>query len=74
MDKKTVKFEKFLGWRDHPTGAVQALLGNIKGHYRLGDEANVITSAVLRIVYDKAHSPMEIETLNTIYIREGAYE
>jgi hypothetical protein len=72
-DKKVVMFNEFLGWKDHPAGAVQATLGGIEGHYRLGNMPLVLTSAVVRIQYaepsDGRRDPMEIETLNTIYRR-----
>ena len=72
-DKKVVMFEEFLGWVDHPAGAIQAQLGNIKSNYRLGDEPFVRTSAVVRIEYEttaEGRQPVEIETLNTIYRKE----
>lgn len=69
-DKKVVMFDKFLGWKDRPAGAIQASLGGVKGHYRLGDEDWMLTSAVVGIQYAPAEggrTPVEIETLNTIY-------
>lgn len=65
--KKTVEFTEFLGWQEHPSGAVQALLGGVIGHPLLGDEEKVVTSAVVRIKYAPPREPVEIETLNTIY-------
>jgi len=69
--KKQVKFGEFLGWVRHPAGAIQAQLADVENHYRLGDEAVVRTSAVVRIEYQmtpEGRSPIEIETLNTIYV------
>ena len=73
-DKKVITFKDFLGWVDHPAGAIQASLGDVKGHYRLGDEPFVRTSAVVRIEYadtEGGRTPVEIETLNTIYRKEA---
>lgn len=72
MAKKTVEFGEFVGWYDHPAGAIQARLCAVRGHYRLGDEPLVLTSAVIRIEYDDDRSPREIETLNTIYVRANS--
>ena len=72
-DKKVVMFGQFIGWVDHGRGSIQAGLADVKGHYRLGDEPVVRTSAVVRIEYadtEGGRTPVEIETLNTIYRKE----
>lgn len=77
-DKKIVKYKALLGFQEHSTGAVQALLEGVEDHYRLGNAPRVITSAVIRIQYPadtnwntmQRREPIEIETLNTIYQRK----
>lgn len=69
-DKKVIKFGQFIGWHDGKHGSIQAVLGDIKAHYRLGDQPVVTTSAVLKIDYNEDRSPVRIETLNTIYEKE----
>lgn len=69
MSKPIVYFGKVIGWSDD--GEVQvgmrALLGDVTGHPRLGDEPEVNTSAVIRIERNEGGEAVEIETIYTIY-------
>ena len=66
--KPVVSFDRFIGWGKHPhSGEMNASLGGIKGHPRLGSESIVHTSRVERIGYADDGSIHEIETRNTIY-------
>lgn len=69
MTKKVIKFGRLIGW-DDTLGRIKAVLGDIKAHYRLGDQPVVTTSAVVKIDYDDNKEVSRIETLNTIYERE----
>lgn len=71
-DKPIVEFGEFVGWGEHPrSGEMNATLGNVVGHPRLGNERIVYTSRVERIGYDDQGVPNEIETRNTVYRRVG---
>lgn len=67
-DKPVVEFERFVGWGKHPySGELNATLGGVDGHPKLGDESIVHTSRIERIGYGDDGAPVEIETRNTIY-------
>ena len=66
--KPIVSFDRFIGWGKHPfSGELNASLGGISGHPRLGSESIVHTSRIERIGYAEDGSIHEIETRNTIY-------
>ena len=69
LGKPIVYFGKVIGWSGG--GEVQegmrALLGDVTGHPRLGDEPEVNTNAVLRIERNEEGEAVEIETIYTIY-------
>lgn len=69
MSKPIVYFGKIAGWRgyDENGAALQAVLTDISEHPRLGDEALVTTSRIVRLDRNEAGGVIEIETLNTIY-------
>ena len=67
-DKKVVSFKRFIGWGKHPySGELNASLGGVVGHPKLGDEPIVHTSRIERLVYGDDGVPVEIETRNTVY-------
>lgn len=69
--KKKVTFQRYDGKAEvyGMPGVEIAFLSGVKGHYRLGDQDRVRTSAVIRIE-GNAQDPDLIETLNTIYVRD----
>ena len=69
-DKQEATFRNVIGFADYAERGVTALLGGVKGHPRLGQQDSVRTSRIERIEYsgDQINA---IETLNTLYVREG---
>jgi hypothetical protein len=72
MSKPVVNFKEVIGFIDVGGFGVRALLRDVTNHPVLGDLREVNTSAVLRMQYDANMTELvELETLNTIYRKEG---
>lgn len=66
--KQKATFEKVVEFHMHASGQFSARLAYVKDHPKLGNEAVVYTSALVKVEFDNGY-PVMVETNNTIYTK-----